>query len=112
MMVIDEVHCISEWGSDFRPDYSKICNITKMFEGIRVLGMSATIPPEARDDLTYRLKIPLCYYFQASSNRPNLKYEVLTTKQNDICSDICKYLGEKELSEAPGIIYCQTIKSA
>ena len=48
MMVIDEAHCISEWGSDFRPDYSKLCELRMMFPSIRLLGMSATIPPEAR----------------------------------------------------------------
>lgn len=43
--VIDEAHCISEWGSDFRPDYSKLSQIKSIFPGVRILGMSATIPP-------------------------------------------------------------------
>lgn len=44
LIVIDEAHCISEWGSDFRPDYGKLCDVRSMFEGVRVLGMSATMP--------------------------------------------------------------------
>jgi superfamily II DNA helicase RecQ len=76
MFVIDEVHCISEWGSDFRPDYAKLCEIKSIFPGPRILGMSATIPQEARKDLTSKLQIWGGYFFQSSSNRPNLIYEV------------------------------------
>lgn len=76
MFVIDEAHCISEWGSDFRPDYAKLCDLRTMFPGIRILGMSATIPPEALKDLVSKLQIVGCYYFQSSSNRPNLIYEI------------------------------------
>ena len=76
LMVIDEAHCISEWGSDFRPDYARLCELRSMFPGVKLLGMSATIPPEAREDLVKSLKIPGSYYFQSSSNRSNLIYEV------------------------------------
>lgn len=43
-VVIDEAHCVSEWGSDFRPDYSRLCDIRQMFGNLRILGMSATMP--------------------------------------------------------------------
>ena len=74
LMVIDEARCVSEWGSDFRPDYSRLCDLNSMFRGINMLAMSATIPPEARQDLVIKLKIPGCYYFQTGSNRHNLIY--------------------------------------
>jgi superfamily II DNA helicase RecQ len=74
LIVIDEAHCISEWGSDFRPDYARLGELRVMFPGVRLLGMSATIPPEARNDLVLKLQIPGSYYFQASSNRHNLIY--------------------------------------
>ena len=112
LIVIDEAHCISEWGSDFRPDYASLCDLRKMFPDVRLLAMSATIPPEAREDLRVKLRIPGCYYFQASSNRPNLIYEVKNTEKRDLAQEIIYYINKKKMKGYPGIIYCQTIKHA
>lgn len=98
LLVIDEAHCISEWGSDFRPDYSKLSELRGMFPHIRLLGMSATIPPQARLDLVEKLKIYSCYYFQSSSNRTNLIYEVESTEKSKISRKIIDYVKKKNLS--------------
>jgi superfamily II DNA helicase RecQ len=112
LIVIDEAHCISEWGSDFRPDYSRLGEIKSLFPGTRLLGMSATIPPEALKDLIAKLKITGCYYFQSSSNRPNLIYEVMNTEKSKVAGSIIDYVKQKQLKKECGIVYCQTIKNA
>lgn len=99
LFVIDEAHCISEWGSDFRPDYARLGEIRSLFPGTRMLGMSATIPPEALKDLIAKLQITGCYYFQSSSNRPNLIYEVINTEKSKIGGMIIDYVKQKQLKQ-------------
>lgn len=74
--------------------------------------MSATIPPEALKDLISKLQIVGCYYFQSSSNRPNLIYEVLKTESKLVPAEIVTYLKSKGIMDSMGIVYCQTIKRA
>ena len=74
LIIIDECHCICEWGHDFRPAYLKLNDVRNIFKGVRLLAMSATIPPEIKNELAERLSLHFGYYFQASYHRANLFY--------------------------------------
>ncbi|EFN67737.1 ATP-dependent DNA helicase Q1 [Camponotus floridanus] len=75
---IDEVHCCSQWGHDFRPDYKFLGVLKSMFQGIPILGLTATAPAKIIVDVQKMLDISGCLVLRASFNRPNLYYEVLT----------------------------------
>lgn len=73
---IDEVHCCSQWGHDFRPDYKFLGILKGMFQGIPILGLTATAPAKIIVDVQKMLDIQGCIVLRASFNRPNLYYEV------------------------------------
>ncbi len=104
LFAIDEAHCVSEWGHDFRPDYLALSTITRDFPGIPVAAFTATATPEVQEDITGRLGLRSPYRVLASFNRPNLFYQV--TEKIDIHSQVLEFLGGREA--APGIIYHAT----
>lgn len=107
--VIDEAHCVSEWGSDFRPHYAMLSQLKERFPRVRILAMTATAPPDIRSDLVRQLRIMNCRVFQASFNRPNLMYCVRKVSRKNIAEVINGIVGD-EFKDCSGIIYCQTIK--
>ncbi|MGG7035829.1 MAG: DNA helicase RecQ [Flavobacterium sp.] len=106
-VAIDEAHCISEWGHDFRPEYRNLRNIIKQLGDIPVIGLTATATPKVQEDILKNLDMPGANTFKASFNRPNLYYEV-RTKTKNIESDIIRFI--KQHKGKSGIIYCLSRK--
>lgn len=77
MIAIDEVHCASTWGNDFRPDYKTLCILKRQYPKVPLLGLTATASEKVLDDIKDILGLERCIVFRASFNRPNLYYEVL-----------------------------------
>ena len=107
-VAIDEAHCISEWGHDFRPEYRNLKHIIKMLgDDVPIIGLTATATPKVQEDILKNLDMPNAKTFKASFNRPNLYYEV-RTKTKNIESDIIRFI--KQHQGKSGIIYCLSRK--
>ena len=107
-LAIDEAHCISEWGHDFRPEYRNLRVILEQFEQtIPIIALTATATPRVQEDVMKNLQIPKAKVFKASFNRPNLYYQV-SPKTKQVDSDIIKFV--KKNSGKSGIIYCLSRK--
>ena len=106
-VAIDEAHCISEWGHDFRPEYRNLKHIIKQLGDVPIIGLTATATPKVQEDILKNLDMPEATTFKASFNRPNLYYEV-RTKTKNIESDIIRFI--KQHKGKSGIIYCLSRK--
>src|SRR5690554_687530 len=106
-VAIDEAHCISEWGHDFRPEYRNLRSIVKQFGNIPVVGLTATATPKVQEDILKNLEMPDADTYKASFNRPNLYYEV-RPKTKNIQSDIIRFI--KQRKGKSGDIYCLSRK--
>ncbi len=106
-VAIDEAHCISEWGHDFRPEYRNLKNIIKLLGDVPVIGLTATATPKVQEDILKNLDMSDATTFKASFNRPNLFYEV-RTKTKNVESDIIRFI--KQHKGKSGIIYCLSRK--
>jgi ATP-dependent DNA helicase RecQ len=106
-VAIDEAHCISEWGHDFRPEYRNLKNIIKQLGDVPIIGLTATATPKVQEDILKNLDMANAKTFKASFNRPNLYYEV-RTKTKNIESDIIRFI--KQHKGKSGIIYCLSRK--
>ena len=103
---IDEAHCISEWGHDFRPEYRRIRPIIDMIGRSPIIALTATATPKVQHDIQKNLSILDADVFKSSFNRPNLYYEVKS--KQDVTKEIIKYI--KNNSGKSGIIYCLSRK--
>lgn len=103
---IDEAHCISEWGHDFRPEYRRIRNIIEEIGNAPVIALTATATPKVQSDILKNLGIPDATVFKSSFNRPNLYYEI--RDKSDPKRDIIKYI--RQNPGKSGIIYCLSRK--
>ncbi|XP_066592513.1 ATP-dependent DNA helicase Q1-like [Prorops nasuta] len=110
---IDEVHCCSQWGHDFRPDYKFLGILKSMFPGVPILGLTATAPAKVIIDVQKMLEIGGSLVLRAPFNRPNLYYEV-RRKPNDksACLAMIENLLKNRFAGKSGIIYTTTIKDA
>ncbi|WP_281231920.1 DNA helicase RecQ [Flavobacterium gelatinilyticum] len=106
-VAIDEAHCISEWGHDFRPEYRNLRSIIKQLGKVPIIGLTATATPKVQEDILKNLDMSDANTFKASFNRPNLYYEV-RTKTKSIESDIIRFI--KQHKGKSGIIYCLSRK--
>ncbi len=106
-VAIDEAHCISEWGHDFRPEYRNLRHIIRQLGNIPVIGLTATATPKVQEDILKNLDMTDANTFKASFNRPNLFYEV-RTKTKNIESDIIRFI--RQHKGKSGIIYCLSRK--
>ena len=106
-VAIDEAHCISEWGHDFRPEYRNLKNIIKRIDNVPVICLTATATEKVQEDIIKTLGITDATCFKASFNRPNLFYEV-RPKTKDIEKDIIRFV--KQRAGKSGIIYCLSRK--
>ena len=104
---VDEAHCISEWGHDFRPEYRRIRPIINMIGQAPIIALTATATRKVREDIKKILGMPDAKEFKSSFNRSNLYYEV-RRKTNDIDKDIIKFI--KANAGKSGIIYCLSRK--
>ena len=103
-LAVDEAHCISEWGHDFRPEYRNLRGIIdRIDEKIPVIGLTATATPKVQEDILKNLGITNAITFKASFNRPNLFYEVLP-KTDQVDRDITSFIKKNEGKS--GIVYC------
>jgi ATP-dependent DNA helicase RecQ len=103
---IDEAHCISEWGHDFRPEYRRIRPIIDTIGRSPIIALTATATPKVQHDIQKNLGILDATVFKSSFNRPNLYYEVKS--KQDVGKEIIKYI--KNNSGKSGIIYCLSRK--
>ncbi len=103
---IDEAHCISEWGHDFRPEYRRIRSIVEEIGRAPIIALTATATPKVQSDILKNLGIAGAQVFKSSFNRPNLYYEV--RDKVDAEKDIIKYI--KQNPGKSGIIYCLSRK--
>jgi len=106
-VAIDEAHCISEWGHDFRPEYRNLKHIIKQIDNVPVIGLTATATEKVQEDILKTLGITDATTFKASFNRPNLFYEV-RPKTKDVEKDIIRFV--KQRQGKSGIIYCLSRK--
>jgi len=82
LFAIDEAHCISEWGHDFRPDYRNLNQLRTTFPNTPIIALTATATQQVRDDIVKQLQLPSPHIFTSSFNRENLSYEVLPKKES------------------------------
>jgi len=107
-MAIDEAHCISEWGHDFRPEYRNLRHIIKRIDdNIPIIGLTATATLKVQEDILKNLGISDAKTFKASFNRPNLYYEI-RPKTKNVDADIIRFI--KQNVSKSGIIYCLSRK--
>ncbi len=102
LFAIDEAHCISSWGHDFRPEYIQLGKLKKYFPEIPVIALTATADKLVRKDILERLNIPNCSVFVSSFNRPNIYYTVESKK--DYYPKLINFLRKRP--DESGIIYC------
>ena len=107
-IAIDEAHCISEWGHDFRPDYRNIRNVVNEINNkLPIIALTATATPKVENDILKNLQIENASIFKSSFNRPNLFYEV-RSKTESVNNDLVKFI--KNRIDKSGIIYCLSRK--
>ena len=104
---VDEAHCISEWGHDFRPEYRRIRPIINDIGAAPLIALTATATPKVQHDIQKNLGMLNASVFKSSFNRPNLYYEV-RPKTNNVDKDIIKYI--RSQAGKSGIIYCLSRK--
>lgn len=107
-MAVDEAHCISEWGHDFRPEYRNLRSIIERIgDNIPIIGLTATATPKVQEDILKNLRMGDAKTFKASFNRPNLYYEI-RPKTKNVDSDIIRFVKQNE--GKTGIVYCLSRK--
>jgi ATP-dependent DNA helicase RecQ len=103
---IDEAHCISEWGHDFRPEYRRLRTIFDEIKRVPMIALTATATEKVQEDILKNLDIPDANTFKASFNRPNLHYEV--RPKREVAREIIRFV--KQYTGRSGIIYCLSRK--
>ena len=107
-LAIDEAHCISEWGHDFRPEYRNLRSIIRRIgDDIPIIAVTATATPKVQEDILKNLGITAANTFKASFNRPNLYYEI-RAKTKNVDADIIRFV--KQNDGKSGIVYCLSRK--
>jgi ATP-dependent DNA helicase RecQ len=106
LFAVDEAHCISQWGHDFRPEYSKLGRLHKLFPGIPIIALTATAERHTRKDILERLQLSHAQTYISGFDRPNIRYTVLE-KQKPF-AQLTNFLQSKQ-SES-GIVYCLSRK--
>lgn len=108
LIAIDEAHCISEWGHDFRPEYRQLSRLRELFPATPIMALTATATTRVREDIVAQLKLRAPQCFVASFNRPNLTYRVMAKARP--ASQVLTFLRSRPRES--GIIYCHSRKGA
>lgn len=103
--VIDEAHCVSQWGHDFRPDYKKLHELRQKFPKVPMMALTATATPRVQKDILNQLNMTRPQVFTMSFNRTNLKYAVLPKKPKKVDEDCINWI-KKHYPRDSGIVYC------
>ncbi len=107
-VAVDEAHCISEWGHDFRPEYRQLAQLRTKLPGVPFLALTATATEQVRGDIIRQLQLPEPEVFLASFNRPNLSYSIVP--KNKSTRQVYEFIRERP--NDAGIVYAQSRKSA
>jgi len=108
LLAIDEAHCISEWGHDFRPEYRRLAELRSQFPEVPLMALTATATERVRLDIVKQLRLREPQRYVASFNRPNLTYRVLP--KSKAYEQVLHFLATRPNDS--GIVYCQSRKSA
>ena len=106
-LAVDEAHCISEWGHDFRPEYRRLLSVRQALPGVPTLALTATATPRVREDIVSQLRLDEPEVFVASFNRPNLMYRVVA--KDGAAAQVVEFVRGR--NDDSGIVYCQSRKS-
>ncbi|XP_050687187.1 recQ-like DNA helicase Blm isoform X2 [Eriocheir sinensis] len=108
--VIDEAHCVSDWGHDFRPDYKKLNVLRQRFPGVPIMALTATATPRVRVDILHQLGLEAeTKWFLSSFNRSNLRYHVVPKKGKKVTTEIAALINTNYNNQS-GIVYCLSRK--
>lgn len=107
-LAVDEAHCISEWGHDFRPEYRRLREVRQTFPDLPLLALTATATPRVRTDILDQLELRDPAVFVASFNRPNLTYRVIPKSKP--AEQVVRFVRARP--EDAGIVYCQSRRAA
>jgi ATP-dependent DNA helicase RecQ len=105
---IDEAHCVSEWGHDFRPEYRQLSRIRQIYPDVPMIGLTATATERVREDISQQLQLQQPYIHVASFNRSNLYYEVVPKQGNE--QTYVNLLRQIKRFQGSGIVYCLSRK--
>ena len=106
-IAVDEAHCISEWGHDFRPEYRQLATLRERFPGVPFLALTATATPRVRQDIISQLRLHEPQVFLSSFNRPNLSYRVIP--KDKPVRQVWEFAAARP--QDSGIVYCQSRKA-
>eukprot|EP00915_Cephaloidophora_sp_WS-2016_P001698 GHVH01002331.1.p1 GENE.GHVH01002331.1~~GHVH01002331.1.p1 ORF type:complete len:790 (+),score=117.70 GHVH01002331.1:586-2955(+) len=104
--VIDEAHCVSQWGNDFRKDYLQLSSLRSKYPAVPIAAFTATATRQVIKDVTNQLKMRDTQLFQRSFDRPNLLFEVRMKKKSSLMTDIVKLLKDPTTVKYSAIVYC------
>jgi len=105
LFAIDEAHCVSQWGHDFRPEYLQLSVLHERFPGVPRIALTATADPQTRGEILQRLALADARIFVASFDRPNIRYTIVD--KDDARARLLRFIREEHPGEA-GIVYCLT----
>src|SRR5712671_4287944 len=107
LFAIDEAHCVSQWGHDFRPEYLQLSLLHERFPGVPRIALTATADPQTRAEIVRRLMLEDARVFISSFDRPNIRYAIVD--KEDARSQLLRFIEEEHAGEA-GIVYCLSRK--
>ena len=107
LFAIDEAHCVSQWGHDFRPEYRALTVLHERYAGVPRIALTATADAITREDIVERLQLEEARQFVSSFDRPNIRYTIVEKK--DATTQLLRFI-EREHEGDAGIVYCQSRK--